>query len=63
MDTLIYVRERISNPELNLSEVAEAAGVGYSWLKMFARGEIPDPGYSRVKALAEYFRGAKERAA
>jgi hypothetical protein len=22
---------------------------------MFARGEIPDPGYSKVKALADYF--------
>ena len=55
MDAMEFVRERLAAPDINLREVAEGAGVGHSWLRMFARGEIPDPGYSRVKALADYF--------
>ena len=55
MDAMQYVRESLAAPEINLREVAEGAGVGHSWLRMFARGAIPDPGYSRVKALADYF--------
>ena len=50
-----FVRERLAGPNINLREVAEGAGVKHSWLRMFARGEIPDPGYSRIKKLADYF--------
>ena len=55
MDAMEYVRECLQAPGTNLRQVAERAGVGHSWLRMFARGEIPDPGYSRIKALTEYF--------
>jgi transcriptional regulator with XRE-family HTH domain len=55
MDAMEFVRERLATEGLNLREVADGAGVGHSWLRMFARGEIPDPGYSRIKALADYF--------
>lgn len=61
MDSMQFVRQRIATPGLNLSAIAEEAGVGYSWLKMFARGEIPDPGYSRIKALEDYFKRAEIR--
>lgn len=55
MDQKLYVAERLSQPGVNLRTIADGAGVGHSWLKMFARGAIPDPGYSRIKALADYF--------
>ena len=56
MDDMEFVRKEVAKAE-NLTTVALEADVGYSWLKMFARGEIPDPSYSRIKALADYFRG------
>lgn len=55
MNHVEYVKRCLAQPGVQLTVIAEEAGVGYSWLKMFARGEIPDPGYSRVKALTEYF--------
>jgi len=55
MDSLDFVRGQLAGTERSLREVADGAGVGQSWLRMFARGEIPDPGYSKVKALADYF--------
>lgn len=55
MDTLQFVRGQLDVTDRTLREIADGAGVGQSWLRMFARGEIPDPGYSKVKALADYF--------
>lgn len=55
MDALEFVRERLGDKGVNLREVADGAGVGHSWLRMFRRGEIPDPAYSRIKRLADYF--------
>ena len=63
MDAMKYVRKSLQAPGINLREVADGAGVGHSWLRMFARGEIPDPGYSRVKALSDYFLRAGKREA
>lgn len=55
MDALQYVQTNLRSTDKSLREIADGAGVGQSWLRMFARGEIPDPGYSKVKALADYF--------
>lgn len=55
MNDLAYVRDRLSAPGVNLREVAEGAGVKLRWLRMLAAGEIPEPGYHKVKALADYF--------
>jgi len=55
MDSLQFVRGQLEVTPRTLREIADGAGVGQSWLRMFARGEIPDPGYSKVKALADYF--------
>jgi predicted transcriptional regulator len=55
MDTLQYVRACLDTTTKTNKEIAEGAGVGESWVKMFKRGHIPDPGYSRVKLLADYF--------
>ena len=43
MDQKLYVAERLSQPGVNLRTIADGAGVGHSWLKMFASGAIPDP--------------------
>lgn len=56
MDDMRFVRSRLAMRQQTLLEIANGAGVGHRWLGMFARGQIPDPGYSRVKALADYFR-------
>lgn len=55
MDTLQFVRGQLCATPRTMREIADGAAVGQSWLRMFARGEIPDPGYSKVKALADYF--------
>lgn len=55
MDALQYVQTNLQSTDKTLREIADGAGVGQSWLRMFARGEIPDPGYSKVKALSDYF--------
>lgn len=62
MDSLQYVREQLAAPGINLPAVARSAGVKERWLRMLAAGEIPEPGYGKVKALEDYFRsvdGAK----
>lgn len=64
MDAMEYVKQQLGRPEVNLRAVADGAGVGHSWLRMFARGQIPDPGYSRIKALSDYFlRASTDRTA
>ena len=55
MDTMEFVKLRLRDPDADLRVIAEGAGVGYSWIRMFARGRIPDPGYSRIRALNDYF--------
>ena len=55
MNELEYVRGKLAAPGVNLREVAEGAGVKERWLRMLAAGEIPEPGYNKVRALAEYF--------
>jgi predicted transcriptional regulator len=61
VDDLEYVRRQLSAPDINLSAVAEGAGVKPRWLRTFAAGDIPEPGYSKVKRLAEYFRARRGR--
>ena len=56
MDAKQFVVERLrAEDRPSLNEIARSAGVGESWLRMFARGEIPDPSYSRIKKLSDYF--------
>lgn len=55
MDALQYVRACLDTTDKSFKEIAEGAGVGASWVRMFKQGHIPDPGYSRVKLLADYF--------
>lgn len=54
MDSLDYIRGRLSAPGVNLREVAEAAGVKQRWLRYLIAGRIPEPGYGKVKALHDY---------
>jgi len=53
MDLLGFVRARIGSYQGPLSELAREAGVKASWLHMFARGEIPNPGVQQVQRLAD----------
>lgn len=67
-DLLGFVRARIGSYQGPLSELAREAGVKTSWLHMFARGEIPNPGVQQVQRLADVLQKApaapsKERAA
>lgn len=55
MDALQFVQACLERTRTPVREIAQSAGVGESWLGMFKRGRIPDPGYSKVKLLADYF--------
>jgi transcriptional regulator with XRE-family HTH domain len=41
---------------LTLRDIAREADVGRSWLAMFHRGEIPNPGYAQIKKLFDFLR-------
>ena len=49
------VRQKLNAAKGQWPTICEATGLNYSWLTKFARNEIPNPGWNRVKALAEYF--------
>jgi predicted transcriptional regulator len=53
---LEFVKTRLAARKRPLTAIARGAGVGNSWLRMFAKGVIPDPSYTRVKRLADYLR-------
>lgn len=52
MDVLEQLR--VSLAGRNLREVARGAQVGESWLRMWMRGEIPDPSFRRIQKLSDY---------
>lgn len=51
MDRVETLRSRLQAVPAPLARIARAAGVKESWLRMFARGEIPDPGVRKVDAV------------
>lgn len=55
MDSLQYVRTCLDASGMTTREIAAGSGVGESWLRMFRRGCIPNPGYNNIKLLADYF--------
>jgi hypothetical protein len=56
MDMLQFVRDCIArSTDRTLKDISDGARLGDSWFRMFARGAIPDPGYSKIKALSDYF--------
>jgi len=58
MGLLEYVSDRVAdyvNSGASLVTLARDADVPYSWLKVFARGEIPNPGVQQIERLAAHF--------
>jgi hypothetical protein len=50
--TILELRERVEPA----AQIARSAGVPESWLRMFMRGKIPNPGvrqFSRVRAYLD----------
>jgi hypothetical protein len=39
---------------MTLRELAEGAGVDFEWLSKFSRGEITDPGVSKVQRVHDF---------
>jgi len=51
-----------SRGDTTLVEIAEGAGVDYSWLSKFSQGRIPDASVNRVQAVHNFLaqkRGAR----
>lgn len=42
------------NVRLTLKKISDDTGVPTSWLSMFSRGEIIEPGYVRFATLRDY---------
>lgn len=50
------VREQLNNrrASLKIEDIAKAINVSEAWLRMFARGKIPNPGVNTVEALCKF---------
>lgn len=59
VDLLGYVRTQLDAYDGSLSELARECGVKVSWLHMFRRGQIPNPGVQQVQLLADHFRSSR----
>ena len=63
---LDFVRARVDAYQASgdsLTDLARAAGVPYSWLRMFASGRIPNPGVRPIQKLADHFNAEAKAAA
>ncbi len=54
-DLLTQVRRGLKAYPGPLLRLAKDADVPYSWLLMFHRGKIPDPGIMKIERLAKHF--------
>jgi len=50
-----FVMERLQDTKGDWPEVAASAGMSYRTISKIARREINDPGYSKIRALANFF--------
>lgn len=48
----IQLRQALNSRKGEWPALAKRSGVSYSWLCMFARGEIPNPGYATMTKLS-----------
>jgi hypothetical protein len=53
-DFVGVVVRRLRRLDKPVPEIAAATGVGESWLYMFRRGKIPNPGVLQFTALQQY---------
>lgn len=42
---------------LELKQIAQETGIGFSWLRMFSAGNIKDPSVNTVERLYRYLSG------
>lgn len=56
LPTLEDIRETIRNRprKMQLKDVATATGVSVDWLNKLLAGEMPNAGYSRIKAVVDF---------
>jgi len=54
-DLLTQVRRGLKTSRVPLLHLAKEANVPYSWLCMFHRGKIADPGILKIERLAKHF--------
>lgn len=57
VDIVDGVVARLKRVDLPAAEIARAAGVKESWLRMFMRGEIPNPGVRTFQQVVDYLDG------
>ena len=62
MNDLEFVRDRLERSVGQLRRIADETGIAYDTILRIKNSE-GDPGYTKVRILADHFRGAKRRAA
>lgn len=62
MDELTRLRERAKACPVPMKDLAAKAGVKERWLRLFVAGDIPEPGYSKVKRLGRALSSAERTA-
>jgi transcriptional regulator with XRE-family HTH domain len=55
MDTLQFIDACLERTNLSTREIARGSGVKESWLGMYRRGKIPNPGFRNVQLVADFF--------
>lgn len=58
------VREQLNERpvSLKIEKIAEDLNVSETWLRLFARGKIPNPGVMTVEALSKYLSNYNKKA-
>jgi hypothetical protein len=56
---LKFVTDAVAAYQGKMTALARDADVPYSWLVMFARGEIENPGILQIEKLAAHFKNGK----
>ena len=58
-DLLQHVLHCLDTTEASIATIAEGSGVGYDTVLRIKKGDH-DPGYSKVRALGDYFDGLED---
>lgn len=54
MDTLTFLRKRLSEHPAPVKTIAAATGISPGWIQRFKAGDFKDPGYNRICRLRDY---------
>lgn len=61
-DIVETVVQQLQGVDLTAKEIAAKAGVEESWLRMFRRGKIPNPGVRQFSKVVDYLKRNGKRA-